>query len=256
MSNETSIVPYVPSSLGEAMTLATSFAKSRLLGDLGTPEQVLLIMATGAELGLPPTAAIRGIHVISGKPVMSADLMHALCLRSSVCADFSLVETTASKATYTATRKGAKPVVMSYTTEDATASGSLPAKPGSAWAKYPAAMLRHRCVSTLARAVFPDVVLGVYVEGEIDERQRPVEVEALDVTPLQPAPPPVVETPVEPAPDWHALIADCTTVDDLAALGRRINAELPAGTQLRTEIGREWKARKAALSPAPVSDAA
>lgn len=252
--SNTSLVPYVPSSLNEAMTLATSFAKSRLLGELGTPEQVLLIMATGAELGLPPTAAIRGIHVISGKPVMSADLMHALCLRSSACVRFDLVETTAKAATYVAQRKGGEPVRMSYTVEDATASGSLPAKPGSAWAKYPATMLRHRCVSTLARAVFPDVVLGIYAEGEIVERVGPIEVEAVDVTPLQVAPATVVEAqPAEQAPDWHALVEACNTVEDLALLGRRINAEIPAGSQLRAEVGKAWKARKATLA---VSDAA
>src|SRR5581483_12106527 len=63
----TAMAAFEPRTFDQAMAMAEKIAKSGLLGDLNTPEKVFLVMATGAELGIPLTAALRGIHIIKGK---------------------------------------------------------------------------------------------------------------------------------------------------------------------------------------------
>ena len=160
---------YTPRDIGEAMQLARYYAASKILGSAyGTPEAVMLVMATGAELGIPPTAALRGLYVVEGRVFMSADLMVALCLRAPQCARFDMTESTNTQATYTVQRRG-EPAAppFSFSVEDAKRAGLVKEK--SNWEKYPAAMCRHRAASIAARAIFPDVIMGLYSEGERDE---------------------------------------------------------------------------------------
>jgi hypothetical protein len=105
--------------------------------------------------------SLRSIHVIEGKPSCSADLILALCKRRpEVCRYFRLVRSDATVATYETLRDGRPaPTTLSFTIEQAK-SASLTGKDN--WKKYPEAMLRARCIAALARAVYPDLVLGVY----------------------------------------------------------------------------------------------
>jgi hypothetical protein len=159
------ITPFVPQNLEQADKLAQQLSKSALLPDSlrGKPGDVLVMLITGTELGLSPMQAIRGLHVIKGKAVMSADLQVALTKRHPECIFFRMVESTALRAVYETHRKGEpQPTRMTFTMEDASRAGLG----GDNWRKYPAAMCRARCASALARAVFPDLMLGVFEEDE------------------------------------------------------------------------------------------
>lgn len=175
---------FQPDALGGAMSLAKQMAQSTLIPKAlqGKPGDVLVVLLTGKEFGLGPMQALRGIHVVEGKAVMAADLMVGLCVaRREVCAFFTLVESTAHKATYRTQRVGAPaPVEMTWTIEQAKAAG-LAGK--NNWRAYPDAMLRARCASALARVVFPDLLAGTYDPEELGQ-------------PLfsEPAPAPVRET--------------------------------------------------------------
>ena len=52
-----------------------------------------------------------------------------------------------------------------YTIEDAKQAGLI--RPDSGWSKFPAAMLRARCISGAIRMVLPGVVCGVYTPEEV-----------------------------------------------------------------------------------------
>jgi hypothetical protein len=52
----------------------------------------------------------------------------------------------------------------SFSIEDAMRAGLLGS---NVWQKYPAAMLRARCISAVARMAFPDVISGVYTPEEL-----------------------------------------------------------------------------------------
>ena len=154
-----------PNSLNEAFSLATKLVQSGLLGkSIQKPESALAVILAGRELGLTAMQSLRSIFVIEGKPTLSADLMVALVKRSPKCKYFKLIESTAKVATYETDRDGEGVTRMSWTIEQAHAAG-VASKDN--WKKYPDAMLRARCIASLARAVYPDLLAGVYEENEI-----------------------------------------------------------------------------------------
>lgn len=186
---------FEPSTLQEALHVSQVLVASRLLPRaIQTPEAAFAVIATGRELGLSAMQALRAIHIVEGKPTLSADLMVALVKRSPECVFFRMLESSAERATYETQRRGEpSPTRLAFTLEEARLSG---AASKDNWRKYPAAMLRARAASGLARAVYPDLVLGVYDPDELDVR---------DVTPAPVAVPVVVTSapvsvPVEPAP--------------------------------------------------------
>lgn len=196
MSNETAITPFQPQSIEQAAQLAERLARSALLPEAlrGKPADVLVTLLTGHELGLSPMQAIRGLHVIKGKAVMSADLTVALVKRHGDCVFFKLVETTDTVASYETERKGEGKTKMSFTIEQAKQAGLLG---NDNWRKYPAAMLRARCASALARAVYPDLTLGIYTPDEAEEFSgAPPQPSERDVTPLRRPTPVASEKPV------------------------------------------------------------
>ena len=237
---------FEPRDINEALAVARTLVASRLLPkSVGTPEAAFAIIMTGREMGLTAMQALRSIHVIEGKPTMSADLMLALVKRSNVCQYFRLVESTAEIATYECLRTGEPaPTRMSFALEEAKAAG-LVGKDN--WRKYPAAMLRARCIAALARAVFPDVMLGVY---ETDE--------------LAPAPSsaPVVAVVEQPGPDssgdisavsvFLARVEAATTVEELGQVAAdvgKVSRQLSRAD--RDRIVAAGKARKIALGERP-----
>lgn len=158
---------FEPRSISEALQLAKLLVESKLLPrGVATPQAAFAIIATGRELGMSAMQSLRSIHVIEGKPTLSADLVAALCKsRGDVCKYFMLVESTATRATYETLRVGdPKPTTMSFTMEEAQRAG-LASKQN--WKNYPAAMLRARCITALARAVYPDLAMGIYDEDEL-----------------------------------------------------------------------------------------
>src|SRR5689334_13297072 len=67
--------------LAKSLAKARGFVPKHLLGDEGSIAAAIL---TGIELGLGPMEAMRSIHVIEGRPTMSADLMLARAIRSGI----------------------------------------------------------------------------------------------------------------------------------------------------------------------------
>jgi len=129
-------------------------------------------MAQGRELGLSTMQALGNIYVVEGKVSLSSDLMAAMVLKSQVCEYLRVVEMTPERATYAAKRKGGNEFRFSFSWEDATKAGLT----GRATYKAnPADMLRHRALSKTVRAVFPDVVAGLYSRDEAED--------IVDVTP-------------------------------------------------------------------------
>ena len=154
-----------PTTIDQAFWLATQLLKSGLLGKaIQKPEAAFAVILAGRELGLTSMQSLRSLHLIEGKPTLSADLMAALCKRSPLCKAFRLVESTPTIATYEAERAGEGVTRMSFTMAEAIAAGVAGR---DNWKKFPAAMLRARCIAAIARVVFPDLLLGVYEQDEI-----------------------------------------------------------------------------------------
>lgn len=131
---------------------------------INTPEKAITLMLAGRELGLGPMQAIRSLHIIDGKPVMSADLMAGLVHKKLPGALLRVVESTNERCEVDAARQGQEPTRYVFSIDDAKAAQLLNK---DNWKKYPRAMLRARCLSEAVRATFPDVMLGVYDPDEL-----------------------------------------------------------------------------------------
>lgn len=224
--------------LGKTL-LPTGFLPSTIK----TAEQAVAIMLKGQELRIPPMYALSNIAVIQGKPAANAELMLALIFRDHGDDAILFTETSSTIATISYKRRNWKQRCnFSFTITDAKTAGLA----GGNWNKYPAAMLRARCISAVARLAFPDTIGGMYTPEElgVDTNQETGEITALPLppTPLADAVTGEVieeEPPFDPKPARAAIAAlPGATAEDKAA------AEDLDDRDLLADLYREIKARK------------
>lgn len=173
-----SIMRYEPTDMEQAWKLAKTLASSEMIpvAFRGKPQDCLIVMMRGAELGLTTMRSFELLYPVGGKIGMMADLIVGQVLQSGVCEYFDLVHSDEKKATYVTKRKGAsREVELSYTIEQARTAGLLNRK-GEMWIKNPHQMLRARSATDLCRAVYRDVIAGMYTPDEL--RSGVVEVDA------------------------------------------------------------------------------
>jgi 5'-3' exonuclease len=169
-----------------AWIVSNKLFESRMFGNFGSPEAIFAIVLRGRALGLDAGTALASFHVVEGRPTMHAGLIIGLVLKSGKAEYFDLVETSSTTATWATKRKGARhETKLTWTIEDACAAGlvtktasgysgvSRSGKPSN-WDKYRRTMLRWRAGVELARAVYPDVTMGLYTPDEASDGQSDV----------------------------------------------------------------------------------
>jgi hypothetical protein len=125
-------------------------------------------MQKGKELGIAPMYAMSNIAVIQGKPTANSELMLALIYRDHGDDAVVFEESTAERCTVSFKRRNAqRRGQFTFTMQEARTAGLT----GGNWQKYPAAMLRARCVSAVARMGFPDSVGGMYTPEELGQSE-------------------------------------------------------------------------------------
>ena len=162
----TDLVPVARPSLDSRITYAKALAVSDLLPRAyqGKPANVLLAIEYGDALGLAPIAAIQGVHIVDGKPTASAQLIGALVRRAGHRLRVVVNETgTAAKATIIRSDDPDFEFTSVWTMERAQAAG-LTGK--GTWKQYPAAMLKARAITEVARDACPEALWGVAYTAE------------------------------------------------------------------------------------------
>lgn len=209
----------------QTLEQAMIFAKAVIDGgwaprDFKTPQSVMVAIQYGAEIGLSPMGALNSIAVINGKPGVYGDAGKAL-LRAK---GFDIEEVCdGNRATCTITHPNQKPVVRSFTVEDAKRAG-LWGKPGP-WQQYPTRMLMWRAFWWAARDAAAHVLKGV---SGVEELRDIPPAEPKDVTPAPvtsrlsaidaPKPVETVTTATETASGSELPFGmDQQTLDDIAA---------------------------------------
>lgn len=235
--------------LGELYQLGKTLLPTGFLpGTIKTAEQAVAIMLKGQELRIPPMYALSNIAVIQGKPAANAELMLALIFRDHGDDAILFTETSSTIATISYKRRSWRQRCgFSFTIADAKTAGLA----GGNWNKYPAAMLRARCISAVARLAFPDTIGGMYTPEElgVDTNQETGEIVSLALPPAPPADTTtgeVIDAPVfdpQPARDAIAALPGATPEDIAAA------ADLDDRDLLR-DLYREVKGR---ANAAPVT---
>jgi len=126
-------------------------------------DQAVIIMLKGRELGIPAMQAFSSIAVINGKPTMSAELMLSMIYRNVPGAVVNFLKTDETTCEISAKRPSGTATTFKFSMEDARRANLTGKGP---WVTYPAAMLRARCISSMARAMFPDALSGVVYTAE------------------------------------------------------------------------------------------
>lgn len=145
--------------------------------------RAITIAWKGQELGIPPLQALASISVIGGKPCLSSELMLSLIYQRCKGAKINFTTPTDKQhleCTVTMQRPDGDAQTFRFSIEDAKRANLN----GTAWTKYPAAMLRARAISAGARAVFPDCIMGCYTPEEMGADTIEVEGEVIESKPV------------------------------------------------------------------------
>ena len=181
---------FAPNTVTEAIQFSQMLANSNMVPKqfMGKPEDVLVCIQWGQELGLAPMAALQNIAVINGKPSVYGDAMMAMVQASPVCEGIeeSLEDegTVNPVAICIARRKGRAPVTVRFSVEDAKRAG-LWGKQGP-WQAYPKRMLQMRARGFALRDAYPDVLKGLISTEEAQDYPEEVKRPAKDITPRNP----------------------------------------------------------------------
>ena len=173
MSSLTTTAGFAPANITEAIKFSEMLSKSNMVPRAyqGKPEDILVCVQWGYEIGLAPMQALQNIAVINGKPSVYGDAAMALVLASPVCEGIeeSIEDegTPNPVAVCIARRKGRNPVRSTFSVEDAKRAG-LWGKQGP-WTAYPKRMLAMRARGFAIRDCFADVLKGLITAEEAQD---------------------------------------------------------------------------------------
>lgn len=222
----------------EIFVLAKVLQASGYFTDVRDQAQAITKILFGKELGFSPIISMSGIHIIEGKPALSANLLASMIKRSGKY-DYriALWDATECEIVFREKVNGYWEDVgrSRFTIEDAKRAGvAFKTRSGAdgIWTRYPKAMLFARALSQGERAYCPDVSscalyvpeeLGATVNengevlavNDLPKSARPVEV-TKEAIPL-PKREPVVPEPAKEAArqELHADLAAETIADQL-----------------------------------------
>lgn len=139
-------------------------ASGMLPNHIVNASQALAIMFAARDLGLKPTAALKGLYVVKGKVGMEFQTMNGLCQAKLPEYELQVVERSNKACQLRARRSRAHEFTeMRFTIEDAAQAGLTT---GDVWKKYTADMLYAKCGERLLRAIASDILLGIAYDGE------------------------------------------------------------------------------------------
>ncbi len=159
-----------PANLHEALEMAGVLCKSSLIPKdfQGNAGNVLVAIQWGMELGLAPMQALQSIAVINGRPSLWGDAVIALCKAHPVCEWVREYEEDGVAVCVTQRRGDPEPVERRFSMDDAKRAGLL-GKAGP-WTQYPRRMLQMRARSWCLRDAYPDLLRGMAVAEEQQDR--------------------------------------------------------------------------------------
>lgn len=137
----------------------------------GKPDDILVCLQYGAEIGLKPLQALKNISVINGRTCLWGDALLALIQGHPDFED--IIETQSDEmATCIIKRKGRTKVTATFSIEDAKRA-RLYGKQGP-WTTYPKRMLQMRARAFAIRDSFADALQGFSVREEVEDMEEEI----------------------------------------------------------------------------------
>jgi hypothetical protein len=144
---------------------------------LDTVQKLMTVVQTGKELGMGPMAAINNINIIKGRTVISSAMLGALLKSRNIEYIYTKdwVKEPNEKGEDTIRTEIEFEWISSVSRKPKTAKFSISwaemeiagYTSREQWEKYPKNMLRARCMAYAVRALFPEILLGIYTDTEI-----------------------------------------------------------------------------------------
>lgn len=133
---------------------AKQFAASGMFADARQEAQAFVKIVAGTELGFGAFQSITGVHVIKGKPSISAGLM-ASAVKASEKYDYRVKTHTPASCVIEFFEGGKSVGESPYSIDDAKAAGLLS---NDVWKKHPKNMLFARAITNGVKWFCPDVL--------------------------------------------------------------------------------------------------
>jgi hypothetical protein len=171
---EMQLVPFT-----ELQSMATVLTKAGSFG-FKSMEQAAALMLVAQADGLHPAKAATHYHIINGKPSLTADAMLARFQTAGGRVNWDEYGDGRVTGTFSHPAGGSVSITWTYERAKKAGVGNLE--------KFPAAMLRARCISEGVRTVYPGVIVGLYTPDEVStfttpEVQAPVAVTEIEAVP-------------------------------------------------------------------------
>jgi hypothetical protein len=174
-NTQVSIVQQLP--IAELMNMAKAFAESGMFADTKSAAQAIVKIQAGQEIGIPPFAAMTGIHIIQGKPTIGAGLI-ASRVKGSGKYDYKVIEASEKVCSIDFYQGATKIGNSTFTIDDAKKALTKNID------KFPKNMLFARAISNGVKWYCPDVFSGpVYVPEEmpsVTEEATHTEINVID----------------------------------------------------------------------------
>ena len=159
----------VPQTYDQLERFCNTVARSQMVPKRyrGEPQDIMVTVMHGMEVGLKPLQALQNITVINGKPSVYGDAAIALVRASGLCAEIKeTIEEGGELAAicYARRKDNGDESTHAFSVTDAKGAG-LWTKKGP-WQDYPKRMLQMRARSWVLRDLFPDVLQGLYIAEE------------------------------------------------------------------------------------------
>jgi RecT family len=170
-TGELSSSRYEPRDLPSAITLARMIATSPLcpLALRGREADVLLVMMTGAEIGLTTMQSLRNLYIVEGRIGMSAALIRGRCQKHGDCVLFEVAEADAAHAVVEVKKRGwPASRRVAWSIADAERAGLIKEdQPDSPWRRWPQEMCVARATTRAASMYFPEITSGLLSEEDL-----------------------------------------------------------------------------------------
>jgi hypothetical protein len=195
-----------PQNMTEAMEYSKILATSNMVpaGYKGKPQDILVAIGWGYEVGLQPMQALQNIAVINGKPSVYGDAALALVKADSRCAGVKEWiegegdDMTAHCLVKRRYNEDMEETVATFSVMDAK-QARLWGKQGP-WQQYPKRMLAMRARGFAIRDAFPDAMKGMITAEEAQDYPTAPRDVTPKANPLDNIKPPVEAVQEAPAP--------------------------------------------------------
>lgn len=129
-------------------------------------EGIYAIVQKANSMGIPVMDALNGaLYVVGGKIEMTSQMMNRLIRMKGHSITKDARSTNELCILHGKRADNGDTWTVAFGLADARKAGLI--KPNGVWEKYPAVMCFNRALSTLARQLFPDVIVDCFVEGEL-----------------------------------------------------------------------------------------